>query len=171
MPEVIILVGLPASGKSTEAKKYSEVFKEYKILSTDALIENYASYVNKTYDEVFNNYIKTAENIFWDRLEQYLKDGKDIIIDRTNLSVKSRAKIISKVKYYSKILDDKYDCLDYYCISACVFNKPQKDVWEFRLNNRPGKNVPKNVLVAMDKSFEFPTYKEGFDDIMNETLF
>jgi hypothetical protein len=37
--------------------------------------------------------------------------------------------------------------------------------WKYRLENRPGKIIPQNILTNMTESYILPTVEEGFDMI------
>jgi predicted kinase len=77
--------------------------------------------------------------------------GRDIIWDQTSTTIKSRTK--------------KFLMLPDYHAIAVVFKPPSTKELEFRLNNRPGKIVPKHVVQSMIDNWEEPTIEEGFKDI------
>ncbi|MFZ1301868.1 MAG: ATP-binding protein [Candidatus Microsaccharimonas sp.] len=152
MPHCIILCGMPASGKSTWRNEIT--LKGYEVLSTDDLIEEYARSIGKTYDEVFTAYISVAEDRFWSSLELAVTEKRNIIVDRTNINQKARRRILARLtKDYTK--------------TAVAFIPPdrQSDYDEHmrRLDNRPGKTIPKHVLLSMQANFQVPTEEEGFD--------
>jgi len=150
MPKCTILIGVPASGKSTWLKEQGELERTM-IISTDNIIENVAERYDLSYDDVFQDLIKFAEKVMWRSLEDSAYFQDNIIIDRTNLSVKSR-------KRFMRMLDG-------YEFEAVVFPTPDPMEWERRLNSRPGKSIPDNVLKSMAKNFEMPTEAEGFSTI------
>jgi predicted kinase len=157
MPKCIILVGVPASGKSTW---HRNKFGEYPmpVASTDKIIEEVASSYGMTYDEGFKGLIQFAEIIMWRQITTCLMRGSDFIIDRTNLSVKSRKKFIDKLK------------LHHYNIECVVFPLPgteklSSDEWNRRLNSRRGKTIPGYILSSMIEHYEPPTEAEGFSKI------
>ena len=86
MPKLIMLVGLPGSGKSTYVKKTFD-FKtgEYLYLSTDVFIEINASLNKITYNEAFPLYIKNAETFLNDSLQLAIDDNISMVWDQTNL--------------------------------------------------------------------------------------
>ena len=157
MPECIMLVGVPASGKSTwQYNKYGEYPPV--VASTDNIIQEIASSYGMTYDEGFKGLIQIAEQIMWRQITTCLMRGSDFIIDRTNLSVKSRKKFIDKLK------------LHHYNIECVVFPLPgteklSSDEWNRRLNSRRGKTIPGYVLSQMIEHYEPPTEAEGFSKI------
>jgi predicted kinase len=142
----IMMIGVPASGKSTMIQKINEN-KDFVVLSTDNFIEAVAKMRESTYDEVFKNTIKAAEFYLQERLEQAIKDGANIIWDQTNLTYKSRKAKIAKVpEDYTRV--------------GWTFKTPEPEEWERRLKSRPGKTIPKHILESMAKSFEEPMVPE-----------
>jgi len=157
MPKCIILVGVPASGKSTwHRNRYGE--HPMPVASTDKIIEEVASSYGMTYDEGFKGLIQFAEIIMWRQITSCLMGGRNFIIDRTNLTAKSRAKFIQKLKLHR------------YEIEAVVFPEVgsealPKEEWKRRLSSRPGKTIPQEALDRMIDSYEIPLMSEGFDKI------
>ena len=153
---IIMLVGVPASGKSTWIEK--EFQGQCWVCSTDNIIQYMADHENNTYNGVFNKYIKVAERVMWEDFDRFV-DGNHypIIIDRTNLNPKSRKKFFDRLKNFHK--NHGYE------IEAVVFPTPEKEEWERRLNSRPSKIIPQNVLDSMSQSMQQPTLSEGFSKI------
>lgn len=153
---MIVLVGLPGSGKSTWIKENKHRFlnKGY-ILSTDNMIEDFAASIDKTYDDVFNDYIKEANKEFHkNRIPEAMKSGESIVVDRTNMNRKARKKFLDAVP-------------DDYFKMAIVF-EVDNDVLKERLEKRSkeeGKTIPSNVIESMRNSFELPSLDEGFDSV------
>lgn len=147
----IMLVGLPASGKSTFVKEWR---LGEAVVSSDDYIETEATAAGKTYDEFFSPEIyKEAENYMNVVFENAIKDKNSIIWDQTNLSVKKRMSVLKRVPAeYTKI--------------AVVFETPSSEEWNRRLNSRPGKTIPKHVLDSMLTNFVYPSLDEGFDKII-----
>jgi len=128
------------------------------VASTDKIIEEVASSYGMTYDEGFKGLIQFAEIIMWRQITSCLMGGRNFIIDRTNLTVKSRAKFIQKLKLHN------------YEIEAVVFPEVgsealSKEEWKRRLDSRPGKTIPQEVLDQMVDSYEIPLMSEGFSKI------
>lgn len=168
MSECIFLVGVPGSGKSTYLETAFDYIRNdedvvapyvvisneiYMIFSTDGIIENLAIAAGCTYDEIFKDAIKVADRIFMHMIKSSADAGISMIIDRTNLSYASRMKIINHIKPNE------------YRYSAKVFIAPEKNEWERRLANRPGKTIPDNILQSMKNSFQMPTIAEGFSSV------
>lgn len=163
MPKPIcyVMVGLPASGKSTQVALQRDIYKyidmDVFVYSTDQFIEDAAACFGSTYDKMFEANIKAATDSMNILLDDAIKEQKDIIWDQTNLGVKKRAKIINRMKQAG-----------YQVRCECVMppnNDYDEEKWEYRLNNRPGKTIPENVVASMIESFVVPTTDEGFDMI------
>ena len=153
---IIMLVGVPAVGKSTWIEK--EFQGECTVISTDDIIQCMADIEGKTYDDVFLKYIKPAERTMWDEFDEAIEgEMTPIVIDRTNVSVQSRKKFFDRLNNFHK--NHGYE------IEAVVFQTPEKEEWERRLNSRPGKTIPQNILDNMVQSMVQPTLSEGFSKI------
>ena len=153
-PLCIVMVGLPATGKSHMISGAST--QNTWVYSTDNYIEAVAFAQNKTYNEVFHDTIGPATKAMDTSVNYAIEDGLDIIWDQTNLSVKKRKKIIRKMK------DAGYDVN---CI--CILPPASHDyqTWMQRLTSRAGKIIPMSVIVGMEESYELPELDEGFDKI------
>jgi predicted kinase len=150
MSKVYMLVGVPGSGKSTWYNSQDWV-NDCVLVSTDKLIELEAARQGKTYNDVFKGYIDEATRIMKQDVLDAVAAGKDIIWDQTNTSKKSRKSKLAMVKDYYKI--------------AVVFDTPAEEELKLRLANRPGKNIPWNVMQNMIDNFDMPSEKEGFEEI------
>jgi predicted kinase len=150
MSKVYILVGVPASGKTTWLMNQSWIVgMEY--VSTDFYVEKFAKRLGKTYNEVFDDVMPRAVRLMARAVNRARAAGRDIIWDQTNTTVKSRAK--------------KFRMLpDYYHI-AVVFDTPESNEHARRLAGRPGKSIPDYVVRSMIDNFEMPTEQEGFKEI------
>ena len=147
MPKCTFLIGVPGSGKSTWFDK-NQVGT---LISSDDIIESIASEYEMTYNECFQDLIKFAEKAMWRNLELCAEDQEDVVIDRTNLTVKSRKRFMNFLKGYT--------------FEAVVFPTPEEMEWRRRLNSRPGKTIPADVLASMSKNFEPPSEAEGFSKV------
>lgn len=150
MPKCTILVGVPASGKSTWLQEHMPMAN---VMSTDIVIENVAKSYGMTYNEGFKDLISFADKVMWRHITLAHMRQEDYVIDRTNLTAKSRAKFIQKLKLHS------------YEIECVVFPTPEPEEWKRRLDSRPGKTIPQEVLDRMVDSYEMPLMSEGFTKI------
>ena len=150
MPKCTILVGVPASGKSTWLQEHMPMAN---VMSTDIVIENVAKSYGMTYNEGFKDLIGFADKVMWRHITLAHMRQEDYVIDRTNLTAKSRAKFIQKLKLHR------------YEIECVVFPTPEPEEWKRRLDSRPGKAIPQEVLDRMVDSYEMPLMNEGFTKI------
>jgi predicted kinase len=156
MPIIVVMCGLPASGKSYAVNRFLEQ-GDMVVCSTDAYIEKYACMVGKTYNDVFSECIDEATKVMWQTFYDAVKARNDIIMDQTNLTVKKR-------KYILDCLESVYANAEYYKV-AYVVPMPDMNTWQARLRGRPGKTIPSNVLNSMATNYVKPTLCEGFDAI------
>lgn len=153
MPELILLIGIPGSGKSFYTKKYDydRIFKHNTtILSSDQVRKEILGDENdQTHNEEVFQYIK-------DTSVEQLEKGQRVIIDATNLSRKARQSITNYV-------DQKLSFYEYGFIKFVVVATPYYQCLE---NNRKrSRQVPENVIERMYKQFEFPTLSEAVHEI------
>lgn len=153
MPKLLMLVGIPAAGKSTFIANSNIDWNRTVIASTDNYIERMAKEKNKTYSDVFQQEIKPATEHLNKTVADAIKNGYDIIWDQTNPSVKAR-------KQKLNMIPDNYEKI------AVFFPTPEEKELFKRLSSRPGKNIPREVINSMIASLTIPTKEEGFDEII-----
>lgn len=140
MANLYMMVGVPRSGKSTFSKQLRDKTNAT-ILSADKLRVELLG--QKTP-------IKEKEPFIWktfyQRLGSLLSDRKDIIIDNTNVSVKSRKKILKKALSYD------------YNIEAFVL---KTSIEEIRKRAK-ASNFPIGVINIMIMIAQMPSTQEGF---------
>ena len=144
MNSLIMLIGLPASGKTSYAQRMKERYgKELEIISSDAIrkelfgSEEEQRYNEKVFNEVFH------------RTKKSILKNKITIIDSTNLSRKRRIAFLKQFDNCEK--------------RATVFAIPFEVCCE--RNNSRERIVPQYAMDRMYRSFQPPHYAEGFDDI------
>lgn len=151
MSKLIIMVGLPGSGKSYWANNlYNELNQSLEptvILSSD-------NYRKKMYgdesDQTHNNEVFSA---LYSDMRKYLSDGKNVIFDATNTTLKARRRIFNEIH---GIKDINY-------IIAYVICPPIEKCYE--QNNMRERRVQNYVIDKFYRSFQFPQMFEGFDMI------
>lgn len=158
-PSVLIMVGLPASGKSTARAKaaMTGAAGDSYHYSTDDHIDAYAAEVGMTYSEVFKDYVKVATQIADQGLEKALANKQNVLWDQTNMTAKKRRLALNRFpKEYRR------ECI---CILP-PFTPEQEAELERRLESRSGKDIPDFVMKSMRASFELPSTNEGFNRIL-----
>jgi len=152
MNKMYVMVGVPASGKSTwiENQKWT---KDIPIVSTDRFVEEYAEKQGKTYSEVFEEYMPIAVKLMANQVLICQANKKDLIWDQTSTTIATRAKKLRMLPEYRKI--------------AVVFKTPETAELQKRLASRPGKTIPWDVVSKMAQQLEAepPQLDEGFDEI------
>lgn len=156
---VTILVGLPASGKSTAranavATGPAEHSYQY---STDDKVDELAAQLGTTYDQVWESYIKEVTKQCDDEVKVAIEAGRNVLWDQTNMSRKKRQKIL-------RLFDNNYrkECI---CILPPM-NDEQEAELQRRLESRPGKKIPDFVMRNMRSSFQLPSVNEGFNRVL-----
>ena len=143
MVKFYFMVGLPGSGKST----YTEKLKEEGVIvhSSDAIREEFGDVNDQSKNaEVF----ETLHN----RVKSDLKDGKSVTYDATNLNRRRRIAFLNELKNIP-------------CKKICVLIATPYEMCVAQ-NFERHRKVPAEVLWNMYKSFNLPTYHEGFDEII-----
>ena len=152
--EMIMLCGIPTSGKSTYVEKLKEHYlTDYVVLSTDNYIEEQAKRLGMTYNQIFDDTISDATRELELQLDMAKSKGKNIIWDQTNLTIKARRNKLRKFpSFYKRI--------------AVYFEVSLEDALE-RNKHREGKFIPESILKRMHHQFVVPTLYEHFDSIEN----
>lgn len=155
----LILVGLPASGKSTWVKHHINQLHNVKVISSDDHVEQLAKQKGLTYSEAFKDVANEAMQLMAEDVKNAIKNNNDIVWDQTNLTVKSRASKLKQLKDAG------------YTVGSIIFNIPE-NVRKQRAATRAeidGKNIPDSVIQNMRKTYQVPTVEEGFDFVQIAT--
>lgn len=142
-PEIIVMCGLPGSGKSTWVKNFIKYHKTYvksskniTVLSRDDIREELFGLRDDMEHE------KEVSELFEKRLRTALLERTSIIIDNTNIKFKTRER-------YRKLADE-YG----YAYFIKYIERPLDELY----NARPGEKW-KNVIHHMLMEFEYPASK------------
>ncbi|MDO4327489.1 MAG: ATP-binding protein [bacterium] len=141
--ELVVLVGLPGSGKSTYARKMREC--GYQVHSSDEIRRELFGdeEIQKKKDKVFGILIK--------RVGENLEQGKSCVVDATNLGRKKRMFVLANVQEIP-------------CRKICVLFVTPVDICR-RRNAARRRRVTDEVFDKMLRAFECPGYYEGWDEI------
>lgn len=152
MVKFYMMIGLPASGKSTIAKEIAKK-ENAVIISTDDLRQELLNDVNS--QENNNLIFGEAER----RLKTNIEAGRNVIFDATNINYKKRRDWLNR---FNKYAVKKIGILVATPYEECL----ERNAWRER-------KVPEEVIKRMYFNFYIPQYYEGFNDIQivhNETL-
>lgn len=142
-PEFLMLVGLPASGKTTYIKKYFN--QNLKVHSSDAIREELSGDINN------QNINKQVFETLHKRVKEDLKNGISCVYDATNISWKRRKAFLQEL--------NSIDCWKICHIIATPFEVCLEQ------NEQRDRKVPYEVIERMYKNFDIPWWNEGWDDI------
>lgn len=143
MPKLIMLSGLPGSGKSMYAEKLKE--EGYIVHSSDKIREEFGD---------INDQSKNADvfTILHRRIKKDLNSGKNVCYDATNLKRRRRIAFLRELKNIP-------------CEKECILIATPFEECLIHNNNRDRK-VPDEVIWKMFKSFQIPYVQEGFDKVI-----
>lgn len=149
MAKLTMLVGLPASGKSTLAKKLAERDGAI-ILSSDAIrAELYE-------DESVQGDPAKVFRIMKERAVHALNEGKDVVYDATNINAKKRTALLKELR--SQVSNLWAECMMVLCpYGICLMRNRARD-----------RVVPEEAIERMLHNFQVPYFNEGWDAIFVE---
>lgn len=150
MSRIIIMCGIPGSGKSTFCQRH---FFEYGYISKDqirfSLLKDGDNYFSKE---------KEVVKQFIEKIKMYVQHDYNFVIDATHLTKSSRRKILSQLKVSPQLSANEIWCL---------FMKTDLNLALERNSHRTGRErVPDEVIKNMYESLEVPELNEGFDKIL-----
>lgn len=144
IPSLILLVGIPGSGKTTYAREYIKQNANVVHLSSDAIRQEFYG------DENIQGNPVDVFTLMQKRAVEALNNGYDVIYDATNITRKDRASIIGVCPKFVKI-----EChIIWAPIETCI----ERDSTRKR-------TVGKEVIDRMLKRFQAPWYDENIDSI------
>lgn len=146
LPKLIIMVGLPGSGKSTRAEELATT-ENCTVLSSDSIRKELSG------SEQDQNQNDKVFKLLYQRMNELLSRGESVIIDATNTTMKSRKRILSECKFpcYKEVQ------LVATPTDQCIERDAARD-----------RSVGKEVIDKFEQSFQCPQYFEGFDSIICE---
>lgn len=146
-PKFFMLIGLPASGKSTYSIRLA-LQENANIHSSDLIREELFNDVNNqdNNDKVFAELNR--------RVRDNLKNGKNVILDATNISCKRR------MTFLQQELRMRYVNCEKNCV--LIATPYQQCLEQNKLRDRV---VPEHVIKRMYLNMEVPSYFEGWDNI------
>lgn len=144
-PKLIMLIGIPGSGKTTYAKKYIENTPNTIHLSSDKIREELWG------DESIQGDNNKVFNLMQRRATDALKQGMDVVYDATNITRRDRQQMIRLCPSFAKIEAR----VVWAPINMCIKRDSERK-----------RTVGKDVIDKMLKRFQPPYFDEGFNEIM-----
>lgn len=145
-PEMTILVGFPASGKSTYCASQG-----IEVLSRDEIVMELSNTDN--YVEAFDTVDQFKVNeVREERFRALLQNRSSFIVDETNLSLRKRKQMIRQARKFS------------YQVKIVCFVVPLPILLQ-RNEERAGKTIPRKVYSSMAKNYSIPLPGE-YDEIL-----
>jgi predicted kinase len=156
--ELIIMSGIPCSGKSTFIEKN---LPDYFLISRDECLSSFVATLpsnpckDMNYTEIFkyvhsDDDIERNFNLFFNRFLQESKSKDKLVIDMTMGSLKSRRSMMNIFGNYN---------------FKSIVMLPTLSTIRLRNSNRTGKIISNYVLDSMIKGFTMPVQHEGFDSV------
>ena len=143
IPTITVLIGLPASGKSTFANTL--VDDNTIIHSSDKLRKEL--YGNENIQEHNSDLFVELHR----RIKDDLKSGKNVIYDATNISKKRRIAFLEELKNIS-------------CKKICICLMTPYELC-LKYNSLRDRKVPEEVIKRMYMNWNPPAKQEGFDEV------
>ena len=145
MPNLNVLVGLPASGKSYYAKTLL-ISQNAKVHSTDAIREEFFGDINnqQNNDKVFST--------LYQRVKNDLISGYNVVVDSTNISMNKRLTLLNQ---FRNINCEKVCYLFATPYDRCLTQNQQRD-----------RTISPDVIKYMYTNFHIPQLYEGWDKIV-----
>lgn len=145
-PSLVMMVGLPGSGKSTEASRLASEMNGV-VLSSDALRgelfgdESHQENPGRVFDELYR------------RARKHLADGTTVLVDATNIAAKKRISALQQFRNVHKV---------------CIYMDTPPFICRSRDSDRGlrgSRHVGFTAIDRMHKQLQTPTYFEGWDEI------
>lgn len=152
--ELIMFVGIPASGKSTLSEYYRH--RGYRILSSDAIRNEMTGGrpAGKLASQERRRVNVAVFEAIRMRAREALKSGQSVVIDATNLNRKKRMGFLAQFSHMD-------------CRKVCALLIAAPQVCAERNSRRSGlAAVPAQAMQDMICQFECPNYWEGWDEIV-----
>ena len=157
--EVIVMVGLPGSGKSTWCEKYTSENpdKKYYILGTNLIIDRMkitGLTRKRNYHGRWEELIKRASGILNKLFAVAKKNPRNYILDQTNVYFTARRRKMESFKLYKRK-------------AVVIVNKPH--VLTQRIEKQQqmeGKVIPVNAIMEMKKNYTLPECGPSFDEVI-----
>ena len=136
---MIVLMGLPGSGKTTLA------------------LEHFKDCVRVNQDELGSRDACVA------KAKEAIEAGKDVLIDRTNISIRQRRTWVNLAKYYDI---KEIECIHVSTGPLECFERMLKRKGHPTIKNELEPMEKRAIIKKFDKDYEPPSYAEGFTKVI-----
>ena len=139
---LIVMCGLPASGKST----YSQWLEESGVFQRVC-----PDLIRKAFygDENVQGDGKRVFDTAYHDIKEYACLGENVVFDATNINAKRRKELVKEMRPYFDVIICKWFSTP---VDICVHRNMERE-----------RQVPQEVIKRMWWNFENPTLAEGFD--------
>ena len=141
---LIVMCGLPASGKSTYTNWLAESSVFCAVCPDSIRGELYG-------DESIQGDGKQVFTIAHARIKDLGKGKNNVVFDATNINAKRRKELVKEMRPYFDIIICKWFSVPY---TLCLTRNEERE-----------RKVPEEVITRMWENFEHPTMREGWDII------
>ena len=164
MSKLIVMVGLPGSGKSTIAKELQKNIIKNAFLKREAncTILSSDAYRQKLLED--ENDQSNGEKVFnalYTDMREFLLKEENVIFDATNTSMKARKRIFLELDKIKKELEEKNISL-----IKIAYVIPTKFEECIERDSKRERTVGREVINKFRMSFQMPQSFEGFDKIV-----
>ena len=160
-PLMIMMVGLPGSGKTTVADELHRLMVaagcECTILSSDSHIERVAVELGRSYQDVFQEHISEATKLMWRDAERAKRRQVSVIWDRANHQRRARAQVL-------EFFPNPYP----YKRVAAVMPARESEAVLRNEKRSAGRAVPFDQMRRMICQYVGPQPNEGFDLVLDK---
>lgn len=154
VPILIMLVGLPGSGKTTLANRIRD--SAWSIYNIDVVIHS-SDLIRKELFGDINSNDRNSDvfNELHNRIKKDLAKNKVVVYDATNINKKRRKAFINSINYINKCI--------HYCV--CLMELKEECIKNIINRGDNGANVPAESIERFYRKWQPPYWNEGWDDI------
>jgi len=156
-PEVVMLVGLPACGKTTWAQEHAEKHPDarYMVLSTDHILEQMkvSGLTRSNYSVRWEQLMPEASEVLNKLIEVASKRRRNYLWDQTNVYASARRRKLAPFRGFLKRA------------VVLVLSSPTLEQRTRAREASEGKVVPEEAVQQMRSNFMPPSTSEGFDEV------
>uniref|UniRef100_A0A8C6SFQ0 Heterogeneous nuclear ribonucleoprotein U like 1 n=1 Tax=Neogobius melanostomus TaxID=47308 RepID=A0A8C6SFQ0_9GOBI len=156
--EILLMVGLPACGKTTWAMKYAQAYpeKKYNVLGTNAIMDKMKVMGlrrQKNYAGRWDTLIQQATQCLNRLIEIAARKRRNYILDQTNVYGSARRRKMRPFEGFQR--------------KAIVICPTDEDLKERTLKqtNEQGKDVPDHAVLEMKANFTLPEVCDFLEDV------